>query len=235
MESINSSQKYFLSSQQLLAFLFISFQVQLPQKLVTWTPGGPTTWSPPPRASPTPPSSTSWPRRPPSSSLGSQGLVTWVPEHSKKGKEGDVIRGGGESGLVVASSPVRSTFREGETNVWGKGEGLGRGSDGSSVISGKGEVVWQGNLVRGDLGDSTVRPKNIFYSKFRQKESAEQPREVMWNGEEFVSKQNRVKIYRTEDAASLNNKNKLVPKEEDQKPKVIKYKNILNSYNTVSI
>ena len=130
-----------------------------------------------------------------------------------------------------ASGPGRSTFREGETNVRGKGEGLVRGSDGL-VITGKGEVVWQGDLVRGDLGDSTVRPKNIFYSKFGQ-EGANQPREVVWNGKEFVAKQKNVKDYRTEDEASLN-KNELVPKVENQKPKVIKYKNILNSYNSVS-
>ena len=159
--------------------------------------------------------------------MASKGLVTWVPEHSKKREEeggGGIGERPGESGLVVGSSPVRSTFREGETNVWGKGGGLGRGSEGSSVITGKGEVVWQGNLVRGDVGDS----------KFSQEVGAEQPREVVWNGEEFVAKQNRVKIYRTEDEASLNQK-ELVPKEEDLKPKVIKYKNILNSFNTVSI
>ena len=158
-----------------------------------------------------------------------------MPEHSKKREDEDIRENGGigESGLVVGSSPVRSTFREGETNVWGKGGGLGRGSEGSSVITGKGEVVWQGNLVRGDMGDPTVRPKNIFHSKFSQEEGGEQPREVVWNGEEFVAKQNRVKIYRTEDEATLNQK-ELVPKEEDLKPKVIKYKNILNSYNTVS-
>ena len=149
-----------------------------------------------------------------------------MPEHSKKREDEDIRGNGGigESGLVVGSSPGRSTFREGETNVWGEGGGLGRGSEGSSVITGKGEVVWQGNLVRGDMGDS----------KFSQEVGGEQPREVVWNGEEFVAKQNRIKIYRTEDEASLNQK-ELVPKEEDLKPKVIKYKNILNSYNTVSI
>lgn len=157
-----------------------------------------------------------------------------MPEQTKKREKEDIrgVGGIGESGLVVGSSPGRSTFHEGETNVRGKGEGLGRGS-GGSVITGKGEIVWQGNLVRGDLGDSTVRPKNIFYSKFSREQDDEQPREVVWNGEEFVAKQNRIKIYRTEDEALLN-KNRLVPKEEDLKPKVIKYKNILNSYNTVS-
>ena len=118
-------------------------------------------------------------------------------------------------------------FREGEMR---KGEGLKRGSDGSSVITGKGEVLWQGNLVR---EDSIVQPKDVFYSKFSQ-EGANQPREVVWNGKEFVAKQNRGKIYRTEDEETLN-KNELVPMEEEQKPKVIKYKNILNSYNKVSI
>ena len=163
--------------------------------------------------------------------MASKGLVTWVPEHSKKENGEGIRETPGESGSGVvggsANGPGRPIFYEGEMR---RGEGLKRGSDGSSVITGKGEVLWQGNLVR---EDSIVQPKDVFYSKFSQK-GANQPREVVWNGKEFVAKQVRVKIYRTEDEETLN-ENELVPIEEEQKPKVIKYKNILNSYNKVSI
>ena len=163
--------------------------------------------------------------------MASQGLVTWTPEHSKKKGDlsvvGAIRESPGESGLASTNDPGRSTLREGETNVWG--ENLRRRSDGA-VMAGKGEVVWQGDLVRGEPDDALVRPKNIFYSKFNQ-EGSNQPREVVWNGKEFVARQNKVKLVRTEDEASFE-ENQLGVNEE--KPKVIKYKNILNSYNKVS-
>ena len=61
---------------------------------------------------------------------------------------------------------------------------------------------------------------------------ASQPREVIWNGEEFVEKQSELKPQKLNSEGSVNKKSSL--KEEIQNPKVIKYKNILNSYNTVS-
>ena len=59
---------------------------------------------------------------------------------------------------------------------------------------------------------SSVTPKKIFYSRFKEQNGGKEPVEVVWNGLEFVPK--------AEDVV-------------EQAPK-INYKNILNSYNTVS-
>ena len=59
---------------------------------------------------------------------------------------------------------------------------------------------------------SSVTPKKIFYSRFKEQNGGKEPVEVVWNGLEFVPK--------VEDVV-------------EQAPK-INYKNILNSYNTVS-
>ena len=118
--------------------------------------------------------------------------------------------------------PEGSTFRDEETN--------GR-LGGERVSGGKGEVVWRADLVTEELGESTVRPKSVFYSKFGQ-QGASQPREVIWNGEEFVEKQIELKPQRLKSEGSVIKK--ISSKEENLNPKVIKYKNILNSYNTVS-
>ena len=193
----------------------VLFQVKLPQKLVTWTPGGPTTWSPPPRS---PPKSSSTLLKPAFNKLASEGLVTWVPEHSKKRTQGILISELDKIDLI----PEGSTFRDEDTNVR-----LG----GQRVSGGKGEVVWRGDLVTEELGESTVRPKSVFYSKFGQR-GASQPREVIWNGEEFVEKQSELKPQRLKSEGSVIKK--ISSQEEKLNPKVIKYKNILNSYNTVS-
>ena len=193
----------------------VLFQVKLPQKLVTWTPGGPTTWSPPPRS---PPKSSSTLLKPAFNKLASKGLVTWVPEHSKKRTQGILRSELDKIGMI----PEGSTFRDEDTNVRLGGERVG---------SGKGEVVWRGDLITEELGESTVRPKSVFYSKFGQR-GASQPREVIWNGEEFVEKQSELKPQRLKSEGSVIKK--ISSKEENLNPKVIKYKNILNSYNTVS-
>ena len=112
--------------------------------------------------------------------------------------------------------PEGSTFRDEDTNVRLGGE---------RVSEGKGEVVWRGDLITEELGESTVRPKSVFYSKFGQR-GASQPREVIWNGEEFVEKQSELKPHKLNSEGSVNKKSSL--------KEVIKYKNILNSYNTVS-
>ena len=187
--------------------------VKLPQKLVTWSPEGATT------------STSSLP--PPTHPASKPGLVTWVPGTRTRlhgGLEGLGWTLGENSNLSTEATrrdnhpipshegfdwleELRPTREEEESNSFFQESFLTEASRPSEA--------W-------------VKPKNTFYSKFadskarlRQKQG---PVELVWNGAEFVSaKEKEVK----EEVDIIFMKKK--------RPEIVKYKNILNSYNSVSI